>query len=58
MDISTKSIVCTTLDEDGNIVRKDNIENSFGKVGEFMDNFSLGGRFVIESTGFYEPLLM
>ena len=42
MDISTKSIVCTTLDEDGNIVRKDNIENSFEKLGEFLDSFSPG----------------
>ena len=42
MDISTKSIVCTTLDENGNIVRKDNIENSFEKLGEFLDNFSPG----------------
>ena len=56
MDISTKSIVCTTLDENGNIVRKDDLENSFGKLGEFLDNFSPGDRFVMESTGFYEPL--
>ena len=56
MDISTKSIVCTTLDENGSIVRKDDIENSFGKLGEFLDNFSPGDSFVMESTGFYEPL--
>ena len=56
MDISTKSIVCTTLDENGNIVRKDNIENSFEKLGEFLDSFSPGDSFVMESTGFYEPL--
>ena len=56
MDISTKSIVCTTRDEDGSIVRKDDIENSFEKLGEFLDSFSPGDRFVMESTGFYEPL--
>ena len=40
MDISAKSIVCTTLDENGNTVRKDSIENSFEKLGEFLDSFS------------------
>ena len=50
MDISTKNIVCTTLDENGNVVRKDDVANSFEKLGEFLDNF------VMESTGFYEPL--
>ena len=56
MDISTKSIACTTLDENGNIVRKETIENSFEKLGEFLDNFYPGDSFVMESTGFYEPL--
>ena len=56
MDISTKSIVCTTLDENGNTVRKDDIENSFGKLGEFLDNFSPRDCFVMESTGFYESM--
>ena len=36
MDIHSKTIVCTTLNAGGNIVRKDS--------------------FVMESTGFYEPL--
>ena len=58
MDISTKSIVCTTLDENGNIVRKDDIENSLEKLGEFLDSFSPGDRFVMESTGFYEPCMI
>ena len=56
MDISAKSIVCTTLDRDGSIVRKDDIENSFGRLGEFLDSFAPGDKFVMESTGFYEPL--
>ena len=56
MDISTKNIVCTTLDENGNVVRKDDVANSFEKLGEFLDNFSPGDNFVMESTGFYEPL--
>ena len=56
MDISTKSIVRTTLDENGNIVRKDSIGNSFDKLGEFLGSFSPGDSFVMKSTGFYEPL--
>lgn len=56
MDISAKSIICTTLDENGNIVRKDSLENSFDKLGEFLDSFFPGDSFVMESTGFYEPL--
>ncbi|QRF76191.1 hypothetical protein Thermo_01708 [Thermoplasmatales archaeon] len=56
MDISTKSIACTTLDDEGMVVRKDEVENSFEKLGEFLENFSPGDRFVMESTGFYEPL--
>ena len=56
VDISTKSIVCKTLDENGSIVRKDNLENSFEKLREFLDSFLSGDNFVMESTGFYEPL--
>jgi hypothetical protein len=41
MDVSAKSIVCTTLDENGNTVRKDSIENSFEKLGGFLDRFYL-----------------
>ncbi len=37
-------------------MRKDSIENSFAKLEEFLDSFSPGGSFVMESTGFYEPL--
>ena len=56
MELSAKSIVCTTLNENGNTVKKDSIENSFEKLGEFLNNFSPGDKFVMESTGFYEPL--
>ncbi len=56
MDISIKEIVCTTIDENGRIVRKDTLENRFEKLDEFLSNFSEGDSFVMESTGFYEPL--
>ncbi len=56
MDILTKSIACTTLDYEGMVVRKDEVENSFEKLAEFHGYFSPGDRFVMESTGFYEPL--
>ena len=50
MDISIKEIVCTIIDENGNIVRKDRFE----KLDEFLRNFSEGDSFVMESTRFYE----
>ena len=56
MDIHSKIIVCTTLDEDGEIVRKDSFENSFDKLQEYLSQFHEGDIFVMESTGFYEPL--
>ena len=56
MDISIKEIECTTIDENGKIVWKDKFENIFEKLDEFLRNFSEGDRFVMESTGFYEPL--
>ena len=56
MDIHSKSIVCTALDEKGNTVMKKSFENTFSKLGEFLDNFSPNDRFVMESTGFDEPL--
>ncbi len=48
MDISIKEIVCTTIDENGRIVRKDRFE----KLDEFLRNFSEGDSFVMESKGF------
>jgi transposase len=56
MDIHTKIIVCTTLDENGNVVRKDRFENSFENLEAYLSVFQKGDSFVMESTGFYEPL--
>jgi hypothetical protein len=56
MDISIKEIVCTTIDEHGNIVRKDKFENSFDNLDKYLSNFSHRDSFVMESTGFYEPI--
>jgi hypothetical protein len=56
MDISIKEIVCTTIDEHGNIVRKDKFENRFDNIDKYLRNFSHRDSFVMESTGFYEPL--
>jgi transposase len=56
MDIHSKIIVCTTLDADGKVVRKDSFENSFDRLNEYISQFHEGDKFVMESTGFYEPL--
>ena len=56
MDIHSKIIVCTTLDENGNVVRKDRLENSFEKLEEYLSAFQKGDSFVMESTGFYVNL--
>ena len=56
MDIQSKIIVCTTLDENGNVVRKDRFENSFKNLEEYLSVFRKGDSFIMESTGFYEPL--
>jgi len=56
MDISIKGIECTTIDEYGNIVRKDRFENRFDNIDRYLSNFSQRDSFVMESTGFYEPL--
>ena len=56
MDISIKESVCTTIDEYCNIVRKDKFENRFDNIYKYLSNFSHGDSFVMESTGFYEPL--
>ena len=41
MDISAKSIVCTTLDENGNIVRKHSIEKAFRILQTDLDIFPM-----------------
>ncbi len=56
MDIRAKIIVCTTLDADGKVLRKDSFDNSFDRPNEYISQFHEGGSFVMESTGFYEPL--
>jgi len=56
MDISIKDIVCTTIDECGNIIRKDKFGNRFDNIDKYFSNFSQRDSFVMESTGFYEPL--
>ena len=56
MDIPIKGIVCTTIDEHGNIVRKDKFENRFDNLDKCLSNFSHRDSFAMESTGFYEPL--
>jgi len=56
MDISIKEIVCNKIDEYCNIVRKDKFENSFDNIDKYLSNFSHRDSFVMESTGFYEPL--
>jgi len=56
MDISIKEIVCTTIDEYGNIVRKDKFGNRFDNIYKYLSNFLHRNSFVMESTGFYEPL--
>ena len=56
MDISTKEIECTTIGEDGNVVRKDKFANRSDELEKYLGNFSGEDSFVMESTGFYEPL--
>ncbi|MCL5785483.1 MAG: hypothetical protein M1151_02280 [Candidatus Thermoplasmatota archaeon] len=56
MDISTRNILCTTLDNDGNVVRKGEIENRFNRMGDFLDGSSQDDGSAKESIGFYEPL--
>ena len=52
MDTHSRVIVCTTLDESGSTARKEN----FDRLEEYLSNFNAGSKFVMESTGFYEPL--
>jgi len=56
MDISIKEIVCNKIDEYCNIVRKDKSENRFDNLDKYLSNFSHRDSFVMESTGFYEPI--
>lgn len=56
IDIHSKIIECTTLDEDGKIVRKDRFENSFSALEKYISQFHEGDIFVMQSTGFYAKL--
>jgi len=47
MDISIKEIVCTTIDEHGNIVRKDKFGNRFDNIDKYLSNFSHRDSFVM-----------
>ncbi|MCL5873936.1 MAG: transposase [Candidatus Thermoplasmatota archaeon] len=47
---------CTTIGEDENVLRKDRFENRFDELEKYLRNFSSEDSFVMESTGFYEPL--
>ena len=46
------------MDENGNVVRKDDVAKSFEKLGESLDKFSPDDRFVMESPGFNEPYMI
>jgi len=48
MDISIKEIVCTTIDEYGNIVRNYKFENRFDNIDKYLSNFSHRDSFVME----------
>ncbi|MGC8585661.1 MAG: IS110 family transposase, partial [Thermoplasmata archaeon] len=56
LDIHTKNIVYTVLSEDGNVIMRGKIENNEEEIYEFLDRFERGDSFVMESTGFYEPI--
>ncbi|MGC8981888.1 MAG: IS110 family transposase [Minisyncoccia bacterium] len=56
LDIHTKNIVYTVLSEDGNVIMRGKIENNEKEIYEFLDRFERGDSFVMESTGFYEPI--
>ena len=56
LDIHTKNIVYTALSDDGNVKMRGKIVNDIGDIIEFLRNFEDGDLFVMESTGFYEPI--
>ena len=47
--------MCTTIGEDGNVVRKDKFANRLDELEKYLGNFSGEDSFVMESTGFHEP---
>jgi len=56
LDIHTENIVYTVLSDDGNVKMRGKILNNSDELIEFLRNFEDGDLFVMESTGFYEPI--
>jgi transposase len=56
LDIHTENIVYTVLSEEGNVKMRGKILNNSDELIEFLRNFEDGDLFVMESTGFYEPI--
>jgi transposase len=56
LDIHIKNIVYTVLSDDGNVKMRGKIENEAEYILKFLKNFENGDLFVMESTGFYEPI--
>jgi len=56
LDIHTENIVYTVLSEEGNVKMKGKILNNSDELIEFLRNFEDRDLFVMESTGFYEPI--
>jgi Transposase and inactivated derivatives len=56
LDIHTENIVYTVLSEEGNVKMRGKILNNSDELIEFLKNFEDGDLFVMESTGFYEPI--
>jgi len=42
-----KKFVCTTLDANGSIVRKDSFGNTFEELGTYLSKFHEGGQFIM-----------
>jgi len=56
LDIHTENIVYTVLSEDGNVKTRGKILNKTDELIDFLRNFENEDLFVMESTGFYEPI--
>jgi len=56
LNIHTENIVYTVLFDDVNVKMRGKIVNNIEYIIEFLRNFENGDLFVMESTGFYEPI--